>query len=293
MAVIYRIVNVVTDEVYIGSARNPKKRRWEHWTDLKKGQHHCVALQAAWDQFSEDAFEFEILEEVADETDLLRVEDTYLVRFAGSAGCYNTALSSMQPPSVQPVTIEKIRQTMLRKWKENPELHPRLGRAHTDETKAKISASKRANPTTYWAGKTRSEETRQKISDAQKGVPKGSRTYTPEGLAKIQAVAVQNLPEQKPLDFTQVLAKFPTEVQTKYDFSQAVYTGALNRISGVRCPDHGVFSQYSAQFRKGRGCPSCGGEERAASKKEQMKQAWQTEAGRQQFMGNRRKNLHN
>lgn len=63
--------------------------------------------------------------------------------------------------------------------------------------------------------------------------------------------------------FDNVLQKFPTEVQQRYDFTNAVYTGALNRIEGVTCKEHGVFSQYAAQFRKGRGCPKCGGVDRA------------------------------
>ena len=67
--------------------------------------------------------------------------------------------------------------------------------------------------------------------------------------------------------FEQVLNKFPVEVQQRYDFSGAVYTGALNRIENVVCPDHGVFSQYAAQFRKGRGCPQCGGEVRTEKRR--------------------------
>ena len=58
----------------------------------------------------------------------------------------------------------------------------------------------------------------------------------------------------------EVLEAFPETVRAKYDFSTADYRGALVRIEGVRCPEHGVFSQYAVQFRKGRGCPACGGE---------------------------------
>lgn len=56
-----------------------------------------------------------------------------------------------------------------------------------------------------------------------------------------------------------VMAKFPAEVLARYDFSQAVYHGALERMTGVVCREHGAFSQYPAQFRRnGSGCPSCG-----------------------------------
>lgn len=192
MAAIYRILNVVTDEVYFGSARNPKKRKWEHWNELKKGTHHCIALQTAWGEYGPDAFEFEILEEVVDAEKLLAVEDTYLVQHAGQAHCYNTALSSMQPPSVQPDTIAKIRATTLRNWAEDPASHPRFGRKHSEATKELISRNRKgkmAGENHYRYGKTLSAEVRAKIGAAQKGVKKAPRTLTEEGRAKIRAAA--------------------------------------------------------------------------------------------------------
>ena len=65
-----------------------------------------------------------------------------------------------------------------------------------------------------------------------------------------------------------IITKFPQSVRDRYDFSQAVYTGALERIAGIVCPDHGVFSQYSAQLRKdGAGCQACGNEVRASKRR--------------------------
>lgn len=65
----------------------------------------------------------------------------------------------------------------------------------------------------------------------------------------------------------QILPTFSPEFLDRYDFSGAAYTGALVRITGIVCPDHGVFSQYSAQLRKigGAGCPACGDVLRKAS----------------------------
>lgn len=56
----------------------------------------------------------------------------------------------------------------------------------------------------------------------------------------------------------QVISKLPKDVITRYDFSNAVYTKSSERMTGVVCPDHGEFSQYSGRFRKGWGCPQCG-----------------------------------
>jgi len=67
-----------------------------------------------------------------------------------------------------------------------------------------------------------------------------------------------------------VVSKFPQEVLDMYDFSQAVYTKALTPITGIVCPKHGVFQQYSAQLRKnGAGCPACGEERRVQSRRMQ------------------------
>lgn len=285
MAHIYRILNVVTDDFYIGSAVKFKRRRWEHLDALKKGTHHCEKLQAAWNLYGVDAFEFELLEEVAD-ADALRIEDTYLAQHAGGTACYNTATTSMQAPSLAVETREKIRVAMLKLY-EDPMQHPRFGKKHTAETKERIRQAKLANPTRAWLGKERSAETRAKISAAQKGVAKKARTYTSEGLERARDNMRRNAREQKPADFATVKAKFPDKVLQKYDFDRAVYTGALERITGCVCPLHGEFSQYAAQFRKGRGCPQCGADQRAEAKRQQMKEFWATEGGRKMFMDSR------
>jgi len=289
MAHIYRIFNVVTEHFYIGSALNYKRRRWEHWDLLKKNSHHCQKLQAAWNEFGADAFEFELLEEVND-ADALRIEDMYLVQHAGSAVCYNTAHTTMQPPSVSAEARDKI-SASLKALYADPSNHPRVGKVHTEETKRRISAAKKANPTRFWQNKERSEETREKISISQKGKPKGPRTYTEEGLAKARENMRRNAREQTPLGLDAVMGKFPAEVLSRYDFSGAIYKGALVRIEGCKCPIHGVFSQYAAQFRKGRGCPECGGVQRASAKRAQMLGAWATEEGRRLFIDSRKKSV--
>lgn len=63
-----------------------------------------------------------------------------------------------------------------------------------------------------------------------------------------------------PLSLKEVLANIPAEVKAKYDFSKSNYNSPLYQISGIICPEHGVFKQYTGQLRKPNGahCPSCG-----------------------------------
>jgi G:T-mismatch repair DNA endonuclease (very short patch repair protein) len=66
----------------------------------------------------------------------------------------------------------------------------------------------------------------------------------------------------------QVMAEFPPQVLARYDFSNASYKGALVPMTGIVCYKHGVFQQYSAQFRKdGAGCPECGEEKRVEARR--------------------------
>ncbi len=71
-----------------------------------------------------------------------------------------------------------------------------------------------------------------------------------------------------PLTLGEVIAKFPPHIRERYDFTDARYTSALERITGIVCREHGVFSQMSAQLRKdGAGCPACGGEVRTSKRR--------------------------
>jgi len=190
MAAIYKITCVVTDDFYVGSAVKPKRRRWEHWDSLKKNRHHCAALQRAWNEYGEDAFEFEVVEEVEDEDRLLLIEDMYLAQSAGQTYCYNTALSTQIPCSTQREVREKIGESLKEHYATN--VHPRQGKKHTPEAIAKMLAN-RVSPKGekhYRYGKTVSEETRKKIGDTQRGKPKGpGRKVSEEGRAKIRAAA--------------------------------------------------------------------------------------------------------
>lgn len=236
MAVIYQITNMVNGKYYIGSAESFERRVWQHRTDLKRNVHKNPHLQASWNKHGGDAFVFEVLEVVPEGVTTFDCENTYLHVHVGKTECYNinTDAIGMQ-----------------------------TGIVLSNKAKANISEGRKgkaAGSEHYRFGQTVSEEVRKKIGDTQRGVEKGPRTFTPEGLEIARATMKRNAREQFPAPFQAVLAKFPVEVQERYDFSNAVYTRALNRIEGIICPTHGVFSQYSAQLRKnGAGCPTCRG----------------------------------
>lgn len=299
--VIYKIINTANGKFYVGSTTNAKERFRTHRSKLNRGSHHCKHLQAAWIKYGAEQFIFKTVEIIPDSESLQEAEDSWLCEHVGKDYCYNSGMRSDAPwrgapkeqhPSFGRPKSDEERQAISKSLKEfygkAPENHPMYGHVHTEEAKQKMSRTKKANPSRPWLGIPKSEETRKKIGDAQRGVKKGPRVISPEGLAKMRETILKNAKPMKPADFADVKAKFPQEVQDKYDFSNAVYTGALDRITGCVCPHHGEFSQYAAQFRKGRGCPMCGGEQRALSKKKQMLESWATDEGRAKFMGGRK-----
>lgn len=291
-AAIYKIINVVNNKFYVGSTVNPVERFRTHRKRLRRNSHHCTHLQAAWNKYGESAFVFAVVEQVPNVEELQAKENIWLAQFVGTEQCYNKSKFSDAPmrgrigvtsPNYGKKHSAEARQKISDARK--AQACPRTGSSHTDKTKEKIRQAKLANPTKAWLGKERDEATRKKIGDAQRGVKKPPRKYTPEGLEKARTNMRNNARAVVPLNFSEVMAKFPESVIDKYDFSAAVYTGAVNRITGCLCPAHGEFSQYAAQFRKGRGCPKCGDEQRAQSKKKQMLECWATEEGRKLFRG--------
>jgi group I intron endonuclease len=300
--VIYKIINLVNNKFYVGSTINQKVRFRQHRKLLRGSRHHCKHLQAAWNKYGEDKFLFAILEIVPETLRLQDVEQKYLTIHVGQDNCYNSGYSADAPWRNAPAHTTPnfgrrmaqgqkaaISTTLKAFYAEDYANHPRVGTLHTEETKAKISAAKLANPQTPWLGKERSEATKQKISETQQGVKKAPRTFTPEGLERARANMKRNAVAHEPKGLESVLAKFPAEVLVAYDFSNAVYTGALSRITGVFCEQHGIFSNYAARFRKGSGCPECGEVRRAASKKVQMLEAWANDDQRTEMLAARKK----
>jgi len=116
MLALYRIVNVTNGKFYVGSSIVVKTRLRTHRRDLRNGGHHCSYLQRAWNKYGEESFKFEIIEYFDDKVLLLEAEDRWLSVHQGQSHCYNTGRTAKASF---------------------------LGRTHTDETKAKVSAAQK------------------------------------------------------------------------------------------------------------------------------------------------------
>lgn len=133
MSGIYKIRCVKNGKEYIGSTKNRlEDRKADHWTDMKRGKHRNRLLQAAWDVYGEEAFEWEVLLE-CEEKDLL-VEEDRLMREYGTMAPNGFNLK------------EAERQIM------------------SEDTRRKMSESKMGEKNSFW-GKKHSVETVEKIKE--------------------------------------------------------------------------------------------------------------------------------
>lgn len=145
---IYAIVNQTTGDMYVGSAV-VVNRRWNvHKCQLRSGKHHCKHLQNAYVKYGEQGFDWEIVETVADKSNLINREQFWLDFFKPSYNKRKIADSCLgvkrSPESRQKMALSQ------------------LGKKQSEETKLKRSAALK--------GKPRSAETRAKISESHKGV---------------------------------------------------------------------------------------------------------------------------
>lgn len=59
---VYRIVNLVNNNTYIGSSININRRLTQHRLELRCNKHPNHYLQNAWNKYGEENFEFQIIE---------------------------------------------------------------------------------------------------------------------------------------------------------------------------------------------------------------------------------------
>ena len=86
---IYKIINVVNNKFYVGSAVNFSKRKTRHWWALRSQRHANKHLQSAWNKYGEQSFVFVIVEELKLGVDILAAETVWLKEHVGRAHCYN------------------------------------------------------------------------------------------------------------------------------------------------------------------------------------------------------------
>lgn len=158
---IYKIINVVNNKFYVGSAVDLKRRKTRHFSELRNGKHNNAKLQNAWNKYGEQSFIFAIVELIEDKNILLEAENKWLKEHVGKEYCYNIGIDATAP--------------MLGI---SGELSPTWGYKHTPENLAIIANASKGRTqdtdtikrkTAHLIGKPKSAEVRAKISATLSG----------------------------------------------------------------------------------------------------------------------------
>ena len=134
---VYKILNKVTGDFYIGSTSISFSRRFtQHKSDLKKNKHRNIYLQRAYNKYGLNNFDFIIVEIIEDDSKILEREQFYL----DLKPKYNLATiagNSAKGRKLSPEEIERIRQRFIGKPSWNK------GLKFSSESRKKMSESKK------------------------------------------------------------------------------------------------------------------------------------------------------
>lgn len=142
---IYKITNLATGKIYVGSSKKLIQRYKSHCRDLKRGCHRNEYLQHSYSKHGSEFFIFEIVEIIEDVASLTIVEQHYI----DSLDCCNKGIGyNISPRADRPgVLAEESRRKISEYRKANPwtpeqiekSRIARIGKKHTEEHKKLIS----------------------------------------------------------------------------------------------------------------------------------------------------------
>ena len=177
---VYKITNNVNGKVYIGQSINIKNRWKDHIYALNRNDSSCTLLQRAWNKYKQNNFCFEILE-LCSEEELDDVEIKYIELYDSINNGYNIEKGGNENKRLSEETRQKLSASAKERLSD-PTKNPMYDKHHTDETKVKISASKKGRPL--------SEETKKKLSEVRIGHPGYNKNLMPVYCVELDRIFV-------------------------------------------------------------------------------------------------------
>lgn len=165
---VYAIVCTVNGMQYVGSAISISNRWGTHRWALRHGKHKNLALQADWDQYGEDVFEFKVLAEVSDEGIRRAIEQSYIDCVLGDARAYNRSPSSLNNKGLRYTDAQRLNVSVALKGKPKSAEHRAALSAAAERHWATVSVESRRERMSAMGcgnlGKPKSEAHRQNIA---------------------------------------------------------------------------------------------------------------------------------
>jgi len=139
---VYRITNKLDGKIYIGSASYLENRINVHKCRLRKHNHHNKHLQAAWDKYGAESFQFDVLEYCS----IDQLKDIEL-KWILSTDCtnrevgYNKCIDVRSRRGVKSGPLSEEHKAKIAEAARGRKIPNRKSRIVSEETKAKIGAA--------------------------------------------------------------------------------------------------------------------------------------------------------
>lgn len=111
---IYCIVNRTNNKKYVGSSIDIKNRFRQHRHNLKHNKHCNSHLQAAWNKYGEDQFNFEIIEELDTSEEILEVENFWIEYHSALTDGYNQRIEAHSNIGIK--RSEEFKEACRQRW---------------------------------------------------------------------------------------------------------------------------------------------------------------------------------
>ncbi|QSF43464.1 GIY-YIG nuclease family protein [Paenibacillus tianjinensis] len=166
---IYAIVRkdeLKREKIYIGSSINVAVRWRTHKADLKSNRHRNAHLQFAWNKYGKEKFHIELLEIVKDKEELVYRENLwiYALNTGDSEHGYNMLVADVNGRTIH--SDETRKKMSLNHYDCTGKNNSFFGKTHSNDTRMKISIANK--------GRVRSIKARQNMSESH---PKGEDNH--------------------------------------------------------------------------------------------------------------------
>jgi group I intron endonuclease len=203
---IYKITNQINNKFYIGSAIDFNKRFSDHVCSLNRRDHYNKKLQNAWNKHGKENFTFEIIEEVLDKSKLIEREQHYLDTLNP---WYNVCKSAGNTLGADFYNSKSFKQKMRKSKIESAYYKDVLCKPRSDETKRKMSEAQK--------GRTLSKNHKAALKNAWKNRNYSGENHPLYGKPRTDDVkkkisTTKKLRKCKPVDNLQEAISFIKEV---------------------------------------------------------------------------------
>jgi group I intron endonuclease len=218
---LYRIVNMLTNKVYIGQTVDNKKRWAQHKAYAKKPEKTGQYIHRAMAKYGVENFIFEIIATCLTQENANEIESQLIVQYdsRNKEHGYNLMVGGAHGGHSEE-TKQKLHEATINQIATQG--HPSLGKKRTEEARANMSAAQRAlDP-----GVIYTEEVRQRMSEAHLGIKDSEETKQRKAESAKQAW-------QQRVDYSEIKCQAPgCEISGKAKYKI---------IDGVRlCNKHGL-----------------------------------------------------